>query len=349
LKLRSFLIHFSVFVLFAASLVPHRCHAETRSTVDVRILEIFHPRECTVITPSDTFFIQLKGKEMLIDRIENPLFFSGVSSTVVISTQIKRSYRGTIKIYPLLDELIIINRVSIDRYLASIVGAEMGEAHPEAQKAQAIISRTYLFYNLKRHLQYDFCDLTHCQVYKGMETETEKAGDAVAETAGRLLFDKGAIAEIYYHSTCGGSTADYSSIFGDHHETLVSVSDSDHCSASPHFEWEWLLAEDEAPFQELAVSKRGADGRVTELIVDGIVERGWQFRMRIAQEYGWNKLKSSWFSVKKENGAFHFSGHGLGHGLGMCQWGAKKLAEEGKSAEEILRHYFPKLQLAPSK
>lgn len=337
------LIVSSIFCLLC--FISYPCFADTRSTVDVRVLEIFHPQQLTVTTLSDTFHIQLKGNELFINQKKNPLFFSAVTSTVLIPDEIKRMYRGTLKIYPFLDELVIINRIPIDLYLASIVGAEMGIAPFEAQKAQAIVARTYLFRNLKRHQRYDFCDLTHCQVYKGMETETDASIDAVAETAGMFLYDNGAIAELFYHSTCGGKTADFSSIFEGHNETLISVSDSTNCKASPHYKWEWYLEEDKAPFQELVVSKRGEDQRVIEVLVDGIPERGWSFRMRNAQKFGWNKLKSSWFTVERKNGSFHFKGHGLGHGLGMCQWGAKRLAQDGKSAEEILHHYFPKLQL----
>jgi stage II sporulation protein D len=332
-------------MLHFSSFIPYPCLADTHSTVDVRILEIFHPQELTITTLSDTLHIHLKDNKMVIDQKRNAIFFSALPSTVTVPGKIERSYQGTIKVYPLLDELVIINRIAIDAYLASIVGAEMGDAPFEAQKAQAIVSRTYLFRNLKRHEQYDFCDLTHCQVYKGMETETERARRAVLETNGMLLYQNGTIAELFYHSTCGGRTADYSSIFEGDNEALVSISDSNYCSASPHYEWEWFLPVDEAPFQELFVSRRGQDERVTEILVDGTPERGWQFRMRIAQQFGWNRLRSSWFSVEKKDDHFLFKGHGLGHGLGMCQWGARKLAEEGASAEEILHHYFPKLQL----
>ena len=345
MRIRISLFLISVFIFYPLCFILYPCFADTRSTIDVRVLEIFHPQQLTVTTTSHTYHIRSKENEMFINKKKNRIFFLAVTSTVLIPGEIKRTYRGTLKIYPFLDELMIINRIPIDSYLASIVGAEMGLAPCEAQRVQAIVSRTYLFGNLKRHQQYDFCDLTHCQVYKGMETETVESRDAVAATAGMLLYHDGAIAELFYHSTCGGKTANFSSIFEGNNEVLVSVSDSTNCKASPHYEWEWYLPENEAPFQELAISKKGYDGRVTEVLVDGIPERGWPFRMRIAQEFGWNKLKSSWFTVEKENGSFHFKGHGLGHGLGMCQWGAKRLAQDGKSAEEILHHYFPKLQL----
>lgn len=338
----------SASILTSVFLIPLTSLAETRSTVDVRVLSIFHPKEVTVTTPSDAFRITLEDGKMHINGKRNAMFFSALPSTVSIPGKIRRTYRGTIKIYQLLSELVIVNRVPIDAYLASIVGAEMGDAPQEAQKAQAIVSRTYLFGNLKRHEQFDFCDLTHCQVYKGTETETEESRNAVSTTAGMFLYHNGKIAEVYYHSTCGSKTADYSSIFEGENEAMVSVCDSNFCEASPHYAWEWQLPVNEAPFRELTVSKRGNDGRVIEVLVDGNPEQGWKFRMRIAKEYGWSTLKSSWFSVEKKDDHFLFTGHGLGHGLGMCQWGAKKLAQEGKTAVQILHHYFPNLNLQTS-
>ncbi len=315
------------------------------STVDVRILEIFHPKELTVTTSSDTFSIALVGNSLLVNSAKKTMFFSMNETTIAIKDKIKRTYRGTIKIYPLITELIIINRVSIEHYCASVVGAEIGTVSFEAQKAQAIVSRTYLFGNLKRHNQYDFCDLTHCQVYKGQESETDMAKNAVEETEGMFIWDGNTLAEVYYHSTCGGKTANPSSIFKEANESLISVSDSNYCEDSPHYRWEWNFSYEDAPFKELLVLKRALDGRVTEIKVNGVRENGWKFRMRIGHQFGWNKLRSSWFFVEKKDTCFLFKGKGLGHGLGMCQWGAKTMAAQGKTCEEILKHYFPKLEV----
>jgi stage II sporulation protein D len=353
LSLRVFFHKFSRSNLFFLLLTPYfllfpvflHSSPTSISTVDVRVFEIFHPQRVTVITSSDTFSILMDENRMLVNGNEESMFFSDTETTIEIEYKIKRKYRGTIKIYPFINELIILNRVPIEDYLTSVIGAEMGDAPFEAQKAQAIVSRTYLFKNLKRHTYYDFCDLTHCQVYKGKETESEKSRKAVRETEGIFLWDGNRLAEVYYHSTCGGKTANYSSIFSGSNESLVSVPDSNYCNTSPHYEWEWGLAIEDAPFFSLSVEERGDDGRVTEIVVDGKKESGWDFRMRIAREYGWNVLKSSWFTVEKKNSLFLFHGRGLGHGLGMCQWGAKGMAKRGKTYEEILTHYFPYYQI----
>ncbi len=318
----------------------------SHSTVDVRVLELFHPQEIRVIAKRDTFFVQLKNSYLSINGKKGNVFFQKDEFLIVeISGKIERKFNGTLKIYPGENEIIIVNRVLPDDYLASIVGAEMGDAPFEAQRAQAIVSRTYLYKNLKRHKHYDFCDLTHCQVYKGKEAETEETRKAVEQTDRIVLWNGNKIADIYYHSTCGGQTADFTSIFEGTTECLVSVSDSNFCKDSPHYRWEWKLSVEEAPFVEIRVATRAPDGRVTEIDADGEKEKGWKFRMRLARQFGWNKLRSSWFTVKKNETYFHFKGKGLGHGLGMCQWGAKELTKQGKTAEEILKHYYPKLLL----
>lgn len=63
--------------------------------------------------------------------------------------------------------------------------------------------------------------------------------------------------------------------------------------------------------------------------------------MFIARFAGWATLKSSCFQVRREGTDFVFSGSGLGHGVGLCQWGAKGMAEQGKDFREILGYYFP--------
>jgi stage II sporulation protein D len=339
-------INFSFFLFVFTLYLPILLLAQaTHSTVDVRVLEIFHPHNLNIVFNRDTIEVELENGILHVDGKKKSVFFIQQHSKIFIKDKITRQYEGTTKIYPGLDEIIIINRVPIGAYLSSVVGAEMGKAPLEAQKAQAIVSRTYLFKNFNRHGKYDFCDLTHCQVYKGKESASAVSRTAVSETDNILLWDGNKLAEVYYHSTCGGKTASFSSIFKGKNQSLVSVSDSNLCEDSPHYVWEWKLSIKDAPFKLIKTIKRNQDGRIVELEVDGKKEDGWGFRMRIARIYGWNKLRSSWFTVEKKDDYFLFKGRGLGHGLGMCQWGAKKMAEQGKTAEEILKHYFPKLEV----
>ena len=63
--------------------------------------------------------------------------------------------------------------------------------------------------------------------------------------------------------------------------------------------------------------------------------------------FGFDVLRSPLFSVQPVGDAFVFDGHGWGHGVGMCQWGAAELARRGFSAAEILAYYYPGIELVP--
>jgi stage II sporulation protein D len=65
--------------------------------------------------------------------------------------------------------------------------------------------------------------------------------------------------------------------------------------------------------------------------------RGNDFRRML----GYDTFKSTLFAVAVDSHAAHFSGRGYGHGVGMCQWGAKGMAEQGYTARQILEFYYP--------
>jgi stage II sporulation protein D len=64
-------------------------------------------------------------------------------------------------------------------------------------------------------------------------------------------------------------------------------------------------------------------------------------RLRAARPLGWNTIPSNDFIVKKENGQILVEGIGQGHGIGLCQSGAKAMAVDGADFRQILSHYYP--------
>jgi stage II sporulation protein D len=56
---------------------------------------------------------------------------------------------------------------------------------------------------------------------------------------------------------------------------------------------------------------------------------------------GYETVKSTLFAVALDGSVARFSGRGYGHGVGMSQWGAKGMAEQGYKAEKILEYYYP--------
>lgn len=268
-----------------------------------------------------------------------------------------RPYTGALQIYVDGDELGVINLAPAADYLAGILAAEISQAELPALQAQAVVSRTYMIKNWQRHLQggYQFCDLTHCQTYKGMSGVTPTIRQAVTGTANEILtFDEQPI-EAYYSSTCGGTTADDVGVWANAKDQpyLKSIADGSFCSSSPHDRWRARISADSLyqiwqrrlsePITSISITKRGDDGRVRELALMGHslhLISGEDFRAVTCRAFGWNTLKSTWFDVEIEKRAYRFTGRGMGHGLGLCQYGAMEMARQGYSYRKILRHYF---------
>jgi hypothetical protein len=115
-----------------------------------------------------------------------------------------RWYRGGLVLIPVDGELWIINTVTIEDYLYSVVGAEMPSSwHGEALKAQAIAARSYALVQMMRNAQdwYHLLPTQRHQVYKGTESETAQSMLAVESTRGLVVSREGGIVEAMYAST----------------------------------------------------------------------------------------------------------------------------------------------------
>ncbi|MEK6407863.1 MAG: SpoIID/LytB domain-containing protein [Acidobacteriota bacterium] len=258
------------------------------------------------------------------------------------------------------------NRVavlSLEDYVLGVLSVEASvEDEVEALKAQAIVSRTYALKNLGRHANegFDLCSNTHCQQYVSDDSRvSEKMRRAVAGTEGEVLRDaSGQPADAYFHAACGGYTANFASLWGAPGPSYLRGVRDDSCATMPNYEWT-----DEIPAAQLAkalasdpltaagrkiddivVTKRDATGRAEIILIEGERRRqvrGWDFKLIVGRALGWNKLKSSRFSVSRRGSMFIFRGSGFGHGLGLCQNGAHVMARRGGTFEQILDKYFP--------
>jgi stage II sporulation protein D len=57
---------------------------------------------------------------------------------------------------------------------------------------------------------------------------------------------------------------------------------------------------------------------------------------------GWSAVRSTDSIARKEKDQIVLDGTGMGHGIGLCQSGAKAMAEEEANFRQILSHYYPK-------
>lgn len=327
-------------------------------TVSVNILSSHHPVKANVVSLKGSTNLEVRGNTLFVNGTKSAKWILDVDSFTIQWGERSRKYPGLLEAKAENGELVLVNKVDEDSYLSSVVGAEMvPKAGIEALKAQAVLCRTFVKTSTRHHNDdWDFCDLTHCQSYLGLESTTQLTTKAVEETRGLVLTYEGNPCEIFYHSSCGGKTADARSIWPDEGASyLVSVRD-DYCKNSPDLCWEYRVPADLVAsalglphVSSLEIVSLAPDTRVLTIRVRGsssMVFSGWDFRDLLAKSLGWGTLKSSWFDVKKEGGEFVFKGHGLGHGVGLCQWGAAAMAAHGKSYREILSSYYKGTQVS---
>lgn len=335
-------------------------------TIDSTVTSSFDPVivsstvEGLVLTTND-------GTTIPVDsRVVCTPFTSDHPVTVTIEgPPLTRSYRGDIVVTFHDTGPVIVNRVRLSDYLTSVVSGEMGGVDEAALMAQAIISRTWVLTHLGGHDTVDLCDLTHCQSYTGVETETPAAVRATEKTEGLIMAYEGEVAMVFYHACAGGVTTSPKYVWnGPDVPYLMPVVETyrgrDLSAGSPHRSWEWRVEKDElcdmlsasfgGTYRAVSISERDPSGRAMSILLSGesnSAVTGEELRIAVGREFGWGCLKSTLFDVKVEGDEFVFSGAGLGHGVGLSQWGAKELARCGLTAEEIVLFYFPNTQIIP--
>jgi stage II sporulation protein D len=283
------------------------------------------------------------------------LLFSAASAVYING----KPYRGVAEISPGDKGLLVVNDLPLEEYLVGLINCEISSAWPiEAVKAQAVIARTYAL-NRKQarkgspyHLESSVMD----QVYNGCEIEDSRARRGVSETAGEVLVYHGAIIQAFYHSNCGGRTEAAENVWGASLPYLKGV-DCQYCLTSQASAWEQKLSLKEieeklrtagikvgtvSDIRNGVLNNRGRLKNIVMISSRGEVSvTGDQFRKAI----GYGIIKSTKVTIRVANGEAFFSGFGNGHGVGLCQWGAKQRALEGFSYAEILSYYYPGTEL----
>ncbi len=267
-----------------------------------------------------------------------------------------RDYPGRLDLVRNADGMAIVNEVPLEEYLVGVLRAETNEKWPmEALRAQAIVSRTYAAYHrmIGAAKPFHIVASTAHQQYIGRVPTSSPAWAAVEETAGQVLRWDGELFPAFYHAESGGYTEDPRTVFNARNMPALRPVVCYFSAKSPHFYWtldlrladlsEMLRRHDVAVGHVTAIdiTERTSSLRATVVTVRGTREavrlRGNDFRRIV----GYETLKSTLFAVAVDGSVAHFAGRGYGHGVGMCQWGAKGMAEQGYTARKILDFYYP--------
>ena len=157
---------------------------------------------------------------------------------IKLNERSNRSYRGSFELSSFNGKLAVINELSFEEYLYSVVAVEMYTSWPmEALKAQAVAARTFA---LQKGFGFQIAhvvDTTLSQAYNGIGVEVKSATDAVQATKGEVILYNGKLIEALYSSSAGGKTADASEAWNSSIPYLVSTASPDEISEQGLLHW----------------------------------------------------------------------------------------------------------------
>jgi stage II sporulation protein D len=271
-----------------------------------------------------------------------------------------RYYRNTLKIIPGPNrDVWVINVLPLEEYLVGLINYEISSQWtPEAIKAQVVAARTYAFYQkgARSGEMYDVDSGVSDQVYGGVGREDDRSRRAVRETGGELILHNGKPIFAVYSSCCGGKTEDGELMWSGYFPYLRAV-DCAYCMDSPHFLWNYSVDGDRLGMAlggvpssatrvvKLEIEERSQSRRVLKLAFQTENSRQAMTGKDFRRLLGYDQLRSTNFVMAEKDGSFQFSGLGWGHGVGLCQWGTKGMAEAGKEYHSILKYYYQDVEI----
>lgn len=252
-----------------------------------------------------------------------------------------------------------VQEMPFEEYIAGVVAAEMDPKwHENALAAQAIIARSFSLQKIKEHGgvperdAHVSTDIEEFQAYD--ETRiNDRVRRAVEKTRGQVAVYRGDFIRGWFHAYAGPRTAladeglefeggnpPYIQIVASPGEDIVPVEEANWSTSFSLAEVQQAVGEctgqDPGPVASVKIVKKGPSGRATRIKVNDVEVSAPALRIAL----GSTEMRSTYIEkMQLENGRLNLAGSGYGHGVGMCQWGARALAEEGNSCEDIV-HYF---------
>ena len=242
--------------------------------------------------------------------------------------------------------LLLINDVTEDNYLAGVVQSEAGGASDNVEffKVQAICCRTYMNRFKNKHSKdgYNLCDEVNCQVYFSRANKAQCIEGTMA-TSGEIIVDENdKIIEPLFYSNSGGQTANSEDVWGNKISYLRSVEDT-FSMGGKNYTWEKEIKEKEwiNYFKNKGINIK--DYNTKQEILNFSQAEGRKakiFDIPLTQIRKDFKLKSTFFSVEPWGSNVKLKGKGYGHGVGMSQEGAINMCDEDYDYMEVIEHYY---------
>lgn len=299
------------------------------------------------------------GTQVLTLILSKPKASSPASPKSVASLRVSVPVSGLVHVVRKGQGFLVINQVDLEEYVKGVVPSEVKSSwHPEMLKAQAVAARTYALYQqmLSASREYDVAATVQDQVYKGKNGVDEAVLRAVDETKGLVLTYENAPIYAAFSSTAAGLTEDAVNVWSKEYPYLKGV-ECPFDLESPYYRWKvsFRLESLEKNLRKQGFSvgtitsispvtfSRGGRVATLELVhSEGeLILRGEDLRKAV----GYSTIPSTQFTVESVGREVVLSGYGAGHAVGMCQWGAKELAELGYPFSTILSYYYPGTEL----
>jgi stage II sporulation protein D len=256
-------------------------------------------------------------------------------------------------------------KMKLEDYVAGVVAGEMENNWPvEALAAQAILARTYVLQFVQdkgaskygnAHISTDF---EEAQAWNPGKIN-DRIKKAVEMTRGEVISYKGNFVKAWFHSHAGGltATAKEGLNYKEEEPPYIAVVKSPDENAGPEGKRVWKavfgkdelrrllrekLGQDTGEINEVSVVERGPSGRATKIKIGNAVVHAADLRTALDPM----RMRSTLLtSLRIEQDKVVMEGKGFGHGVGMSQWGARVLAEQGKSPEDIIKYYFKGVEI----
>ena len=311
------------------------------------------------ISAGPAHVLAARGESLSLDgaRVQPPLVIKPGSAPLFFEG---KALPGRIEIWAEQGGLVVVNALDLEEYVSAVVSSEMPAKWPAAAlEAQSIAARTYAVAQkissgpgARAHLGASVLD----QVYAGAAHPESGARAAAKATYGEVLTWNAAPIAAYFSASCGGKSESAEGAFDvapGSTPYLPVQDDGDFDAGDPRVRWTVRIPLAQlgktlrvagrlrAELTGLEVSETTASGRARKVALRAggktVTMRGAELRQLV----GYNKLPSLAFTVEVEKHEAVFRGSGSGHGVGLCQWGARGRAEAGQTAQQILAHYYP--------
>ena len=252
----------------------------------------------------------------------------------------------------------LIETKDLENYVIGVVAAEMPASFSiEALKAQAIASRSYAYYKMKKsNGNYDIISDISNQAYiteeemkekwqENYEIYYKKIKEAVDTTKNEIMTYNDEVIEAFYFAMSNGYTEDVLSVFNEDLPYLKSVESKWDNETLNNYIVNTQLSTEEF-IQKLGINSKDVvinnqiyddTGRTKEITINSTIFKGTEFRKLL-------NLRSTDFQISLKDNIVNITTKGYGHGVGMSQYGANGMAKEGFDCYTILKYYYKDIE-----